>query len=74
MYGVKSHVCSAFANSVRQTFFFFFFFTLAIKLVAKQQQYLDNCMGTLWLKGGEQRGSGFYSELFFLSSPFFVVS
>lgn len=58
MYGVKSHVCSAFATSVRQTFFPHWtwdsHFTLAINLVAKQPQFLDNCMGTLWLREGSK--------------------
>lgn len=56
MYGVKSHVCSAFPTYMRQTFFPHWpwdcHFTLAINLVAKQQQFLNNCMGTLWLGEG----------------------
>ena len=49
---------SAFATSVRQTFFPYWtsdsHFILAINLVAKQQQFLGNCVGTLWLREGSK--------------------
>lgn len=47
-------MCSAFATSVRQAFFPHWpsdsHFTLAVNLVAKQQQFLGNCGGALWLR------------------------
>lgn len=54
MSGVRIQVCSAFATGVRQTVFPHWtsdsHFPLAVNLVAKEQQFLGNCVGTLWLR------------------------